>query len=1050
MASSYASAVDDAAARRVARLVADVADAFRATARSSAVSADAPSAAALEAQASTLAALSGDGLDADGEQESLRLAGDLCASGRSLGATSQAGDALASTLGRAAASNASNASRISAAVDDLGVAVAVDAVAGEFAREATGDGLALSAKWDPSPARGAGRLRADGAADVERHLHADLRGGENSTFSCPGDDAVAAACDGRPGAYDIACVASEVPRCASGADDVDEDAACVLLAWSPANATCACNGTVGGPPAAYGATSHTMVGYYASAFKDPYASELVEDNPLIVGTLAAMRRSARAAKTYSFDSLHDVAAASLPKFVKATDRPFAYAVHLVWNNHSWVTIFTKYKPASPRYQRAVMLLFSLLMIMLSQFLAFVFAYPIGYCEKSEHEDDCGDKANIYDETVAWLTDRDEVQARACFWEPFPDVGAAHCQPILPDPQDIIAKRATLVFLVMLISLPCMVLFDKFFMKYVCAPLHWPDATRKARPRLSRFLDRFMTLVSPEDLARREAGRVRRLSKFKHANLMIAATWDRHLADMRSDDGRKCTLLYNLLRLEHMDAKERVLFYHELKSEGCFAASGRGPTLKMQKPVSVRAKILGTLGFLAALLLPMWWLLIIARKYNGAGSAGRKIKRICYFSTMFWIFYHNFVVEPFSDPDPQALRAGEPPREDLLLRGPGAPGRAAPDAARRRAVGARRSAANAFKRAWPCRCGCAPRRTRRPCQDQRAASRLVRKKLPQTPGAALAGVERSMLDAAEAACDAFVEEHDVARDARADDDFRAIEGVEEAWGGARLVADNTRWRRPFYHAAVVTFGTTMVFMWPSVRAVAVKEMIAIAAMFVLLGVRDPALAKFMRPLGEASAAARAADAAAAAAVARRRLALDDLKAEVVPPESLARTSPLRVNSSYFSRAEETYAVAATANRAADPSRPLPSVFRARAARLIRTMSMKVARVAPSRRPRRRRGPRRARARPAPPRVGRAVEAVALEVQDAHSYASRGDLHARALDVYEHLDRLEDHDGEAAAAAKAGGGKFDKMKVRFIASVKQQMKLGAREIRRSMMS
>ncbi|KAH8057361.1 hypothetical protein JL722_7021 [Aureococcus anophagefferens] len=109
-----------------------------------------------------------------------------------------------------------------------------------------------------------------------------------------------------------------------------------------------------------------------------------------------------------------------------------------------------------------MLLFSLLMIMLSQFLAFVFAYPIGYCEKSEHEDDCGDKANIYDETVAWLTDR-RGQASACFWEPFPDVGAAHCQPILPDPQDIIAKRATLVFLVMLISLPCMVLFDKFFM-----------------------------------------------------------------------------------------------------------------------------------------------------------------------------------------------------------------------------------------------------------------------------------------------------------------------------------------------------------------------------------------------------------------------------------------------------------------------------------------------------------------------------------------------------------------------------------------------------------
>ncbi|EGB02237.1 hypothetical protein AURANDRAFT_69068 [Aureococcus anophagefferens] len=475
--------------------------------------------------------------------------------------------------------------------------------------------------------------------------------------------------------------------------------------------------------------------------------------------------------------------------------------------------------------------------------------------------------------------------------------------------------------------------------------------------------------------------------------------------------------------------------------------------------------------------------------------------------MFWIFYHNFVVEPFAililklfvpaslhgkisffeDPAPLAV----PHRTPLAV---------APSAL------VAPGAANAFKRvgvAVPLRLRAAAHATPL-SKDQRAASRLVRKKLPQTPGArTLADVERSMLDAAEAACDAFVEEHDVARDARADDDFRAIEGVEEAWGGARLVADNTRWRRPFYHAAVVTFGTTMVFMWPSVRAVAVKEMIAIAAMFVLLGVRDPALAKFMRPLDEANAAApglilhiiswvtmvgvacvvalvvkssssrarrlrenakalhsshgkqrerdgdssessdddghkikgrvkRKSKPAVAAEPARTKtvdavppfgdgvdsprtppararasprrpsrvapLALDDLKAEVVPPESLARTSPLRVNSSYFSRAEETYAVAATANRAADPSRPLPSVFRARAARLIRTMSMKVARVAPVASPlpasRSLGAPARVRLRRA---SAEAVEAIAVEVQETlHSYASRGDLHSRALD------------------------------------------------------
>ncbi|KAH8057362.1 hypothetical protein JL722_7022 [Aureococcus anophagefferens] len=435
--------------------------------------------------------------------------------------------------------------------------------------------------------------------------------------------------------------------------------------------------------------------------------------------------------------------------------------------------------------------------------------------------------------------------------------------------------------------------------------------------------------------------------------------------------------------------------------------------------------------------------------------------------MFWIFYHNFVVEPFAililklfvpaslhgkisffeDPAPLAV----PHRTPLAV---------APSAL------VAPGAANAFKR-----------------------------------GVAVPLRLRAAAHATPLPCDAFVEEHDVARDARADDDFRAIEGVEEAWGGARLVADNTRWRRPFYHAAVVTFGTTMVFMWPSVRAVAVKEMIAIAAMFVLLGVRDPALAKFMRPLDEANAAApglilhiiswvtmvgvacvvalvvkssssRArrlrenakalhsshgkqrerrrlpADAASggAAAAPRRRLALDDLKAEVVPPESLARTSPLRVNSSYFSRAEETYAVAATANRARTRRGRCPPSSGQGAAHPHHVHEGRARRAVASPPPASRSSARPRASGSAARRPGR--EAVARGPGGA-TPTSSGDL-ARALDVYEHLDRLEDHDGEAAAAAKAGGGKFDKMKVRFIASVKQQMKLGAREIRRSMMS
>ncbi|KAK7241131.1 hypothetical protein SO694_00053286 [Aureococcus anophagefferens] len=589
-----------------------------------------------------------------------------------------------------------------------------------------------------------------------------------------------------------------------------------------------------------------------------------------------------------------------------------------------------------------MLLFSLLMIMLSQFLAFVFAYPIGYCEKSEHEDDCGDKANIYDETVAWLTDRDEVQARACFWEPFPDVGAAHCQPILPDPQDI------------------------------------------ARSARRSFLDRFMTLVSPEDLARARPPRVARLSKFKHAVLRTSLDIKEQKKSARGDPFAGAP-----------PAAEEETKETKAPDEPRETKAPDEPALRRRRTSPYpRAKILGTLGFLAALLLPMWWLLIIARKYNGAGSAGRKIKRICYFSTMFWIFYHNFVVEPFAILILKLFVPASLHGKISFFEDP------APLARVGVAVPLRlRAAAHATPLS----------------KDQRAASRLVRKKLPQTPGADAGGRRAVHARRRGGRGDAFVEEHDVARDARADDDFRAIEGVE-APGAARGSSRTTRGGGRFYHAAVVTFGTTMVFMWPS-------------------------------PADAASGVG-----APRAPPRRASLALDDLKAEVVPPESLARTSPLRVNSSYFSRAEETYAVAATANRAAGPVAACPSVFRARAARLIRTMSTKVARVAPVASP-----PPASRSLGAPARVrlrrasAEAVEAIALEVRETlHSYASRGDLHSRALDVYEHLDRLEDHDGEAAAAAKAGGGKFDKMKVRFIASVKQQMKLGAREIRRSMMS
>ena len=112
------------------------------------------------------------------------------------------------------------------------------------------------------------------------------------------------------------------------------------------------------------------------------------------------------------------------------------------------------------------------------------------------------------------------------------------------------------------------------------------------------------------------------------NLQIAATWDAHLTAMKDDDARKCCLLYNLLRLEHLSQKERVLYYHMLKGEGAFAPPGATAKKASLKPVTALPKIVGTIGCVLAFVLPMWWLLVIARKFNAAGAAGKKMKRIC--------------------------------------------------------------------------------------------------------------------------------------------------------------------------------------------------------------------------------------------------------------------------------------------------------------------------------------------------------------------------------------------------------------------------------------
>ena len=148
------------------------------------------------------------------------------------------------------------------------------------------------------------------------------------------------------------------------------------------------------------------------------------------------------------------------------------------------------------------------------------------------------------------------------------------------------------------------------------------------------------------------------------------------------------------------------------------------------------------------------------------------------------------------------------------------------------------------------------------------------------------------------------------------------------------------------------------------------------------------------------------------------------------------------------------------RAAGPPPKLPRSFSQKALGLAQSLTSKVAKVVPATSPPKLPKALRGRADSAALTRKRAAAAasaqiasIALEVESSFGTILspvKGAHAHRAIELFTDLDALEDNDAVAVAKKQEATSKFAEMKVRLVASAKQQMKLGAREMRRSMMS
>lgn len=232
---------------------------------------------------------------------------------------------------------------------------------------------------------------------------------------------------------------------------------------------------------------------------------------------AQVKPSEQVAPEYQHEkwTLSEIATASLPLFAREIHARHVvrHAGRVVWRNHSVLGLFTQYSPDNPRARRAFMLLFSLLMIMMSQVTAFWMAYPIGYCESAETMEACEAKQDLLGDSFSRVGLASQARQKACKWSLNRRGNEDPCQLKVPRIDDIGVKRLILIFVIFALSLPCVAIIDQLFTGVACAPIYRPWwARHRAVVWLLKCFFRVVEPLTAEQLRRKQ---IRRRSTVVH-------------------------------------------------------------------------------------------------------------------------------------------------------------------------------------------------------------------------------------------------------------------------------------------------------------------------------------------------------------------------------------------------------------------------------------------------------------------------------------------------------------------------------------------------------
>ena len=121
-----------------------------------------------------------------------------------------------------------------------------------------------------------------------------------------------------------------------------------------------------------------------------------------------------------------------------------------------------------------------------------------------------------------------------------------------------------------------------------------------------------------------------------SSLAVAAKWEARLRALDAAPIKKCALILNILRSEHMGRTEFEVFEGQLALDGSFSAGAPAPQNLVA--VSLRAKLIGCVATLVAFAGPVYYLIyVFSPSYADQGQGDRALIRSWYYAT--WVFYH---------------------------------------------------------------------------------------------------------------------------------------------------------------------------------------------------------------------------------------------------------------------------------------------------------------------------------------------------------------------------------------------------------------------------